>query len=765
MPTSIFPTGMSVSVGVIHKELTGTALGSLRHTRLFSTSFSAFEAHNEKHSELIESLKNSNSLLKHLELNSIRKRDIKEEERQKQRKQKQSFKQNFRTIGRILKLGRPDLKLFLLALLFILFAVLYPTSLVKLVGEAIDAFNNKTFDEDGDLLIWGYKYSTIFTAMVPFMVVLAICFWARIWVLKVLGERLVARLRLRVMKHLLRHDAAFYDQEKHKVGDLISRLSSDAYVVSRSITSNLPDGMKNILFGIISSYMMYQINPILFGVMLLISPPITIGSVWYGEKIRQLSTRLQNATAGLTKVSEETLNAVKLVQAFSSEPKELSKYSDQVRNVIKIARKEALAQSNYLVSIYSLYHTGYLSCIALGMYLILQGKMSTGDVVAFTMYLEFFNMALYSLTTTYMELMKGAGAGVKLFNLIDYHDDVNPVKGTRVPSNLAKDIEFRDVVFSYPTRQHNKIFRGCSFNVPAASSTCFVAPSGCGKSTIALLLLRSYNIESGQILIGGKDIKDFQIRDLRRSVIAIVQQEPVLLSGSILENIVYGLTPAQISQLTMDDVIEVAKQANCHDFITALPDGYDTLIGSRGASLSGGQKQRVAIARALIKKPAILILDEATSALDSKLESLINNTLKNLTSEGKMTIISIAHRLSTISKSENVIVLGKKGKVVEQGRFVELFSDPNSELSKLLDESSTQKKEDDERNDEQERLDKEAKEIEMRQRVQRGEIEMVKSLIADLPYTSKTELVKQMEQELAEEEESYEKEELTSHAP
>lgn len=727
----------------------------LGEIRSFSTTFRTLDKKDDRQA-LIESLKLSNSLRKHLELNTIKKRDIKEEERQNQRKQKQSFKQNIRTIARILMLGRPDLKLFLLALGFIFFAVLYPTALVKLVGSAIDAFNSKAFDADGDLLIWGYKYSTVFSVMVPFMVVLAICFWARIWVLKVLGERLVARLRLRVMKHLLRHDAAFYDQDKHKVGDLISRLSSDAYVVSRSITSNLPDGMKNILFGIISSYMMYNINPILFGVMLLISPPITIGSVWYGERIRQLSTRLQNATAGLTKVSEETLNSVKLVQAFSSEPKELTKYSDQVRNVIKVARKEALAQSNYLVSIYSLYHTGYLSCIALGMYLILQGKMTTGDVVAFTMYLEFFNMALYSLTTTYMELMKGAGAGVKLFNLIDYRDDVNPVTGARVPRTLAKDIEFRNVVFSYPTRPYNKIFRECSFKVPASSSTCFVAPSGCGKSTIALLLLRAYNLESGEILIGGQDIKQYQVRDLRRSVIAIVQQEPVLLSGSILENIVYGLTPGQINELTMDDVIEVAKQANCHDFVTALPDGYDTMIGSRGASLSGGQKQRVAIARALIKKPSILVLDEATSALDSKLESLINNTLRNLTSDGRMTIISIAHRLSTISKSENVIVLGKRGKVVEQGRFVELFSDPGSELSKLLDESSTQKPEEDGRNDEQERLDKEAKEIELRQSIERGEIEMVKSLICDLPYNSKMELVKQMEEELQEEQESYE---------
>jgi adenosinetriphosphatase len=232
---------------------------------------------------------------------------LREEEKEQQKKDRKPFRENIKTILRILKLGRPDLKLFLYALGFILFAVLYPTTAVKLVGSAIDAFNNNMKDSDGTLLIWGYKYSTVFGFMVPFMCLSAVCFWARIWVLKVLGERLVARLRLRVMKHLLRHDAKFYDHEKHKVGDLISRLSSDAYVVSRSITNNLPDGLKNVLFGIISSYMMFSINPMLFGIMLLISPPITFGSVWYGEKIRALSTRLQNATAGLTKVKKKLL--------------------------------------------------------------------------------------------------------------------------------------------------------------------------------------------------------------------------------------------------------------------------------------------------------------------------------------------------------------------------------------------------------------------------------------------------------------------------
>lgn len=681
----------------------------------------------------------STLIKQHLGISRIKKDEMMEEDKQKEFQQKKSFKENMRTIGRIIKLGRPDLRLFLYALAFILCAVLYPTASVKLVGSSIDAINQNLKDDDGNLLIWGYKAQSVFAVMVPFMCVLAVCFWARIWVLKVLGERLVARLRLRAMKQLVRHDAKFYDEDKHKVGDLILRLLSDAYVVLRSITSNLPDGLKNVLFGIISSYMMFSINPLLFGVMLCILPPITFGLVWYGEKIRGLSTKLQNASAGLTKAAEETLSLVKLIQAFTGEQKELAKYLTELRNVVNVAKTEALAQSNYSVSIYGLYHTGYLSCIALGVYLILQGQMTTGDVVAFTMYSEFFNLALYSLTTTYMELMKGSGAGVKLFDLIDYRNDVNAVKGKKITSHLGNDIIFNNVTFSYPTRPNLKVFDECSFKIPAASSTCIVAPLGAGKSTVALLLLRLYNVQGGKILIGGQDIADIQVRELRRKVIGVVQQEPVLLSGSILENIVYGLTPQQIGRLTMRDIVQAAQQANCHGFIMNFPDGYDTIIGARGASLSGGQKQRVAIARALIKRPSILILDEATSALDSRLESLINDTLRQLTSQGKMTIISIAHRLSTILKSENVVVLGKRGKVLEYGRFVELYSNPESELSKLLDSTAkpTPAKEDGE--EAEEPVDENTPE---------DELHKVRSLIDDLPYDIRAELIRQISDEI-----------------
>ena len=694
----------------------------------------------------------------HLDATNLKKKEIKQERFEEFQKQenKKTFKQNLRTIGRIIKLGKPDWKLFVLAIGFILCAVLYPTTAVKLVGSVLDSFNNNIKDKDGDLIVWGYKVSTVFAVMIPFMAVSAVCFWARIWVLKLLGERLVARLRARVMKNLLRHDQEFFDNDKHKVGDLISRLSSDAYIVSRSITSNLPDGLKNLLFGLLSSYMMYLINPMLFGMMLLISPPITIGSVFYGEKIRKLSTNLQNATAGLTKVSEETLNSIKLINAFTGEQKELRKYSTRLRRVVDVAKQEAFAQSNYSVSIYSLYHTGYLACVALGVYLMTKGTMSAGDVVAFTMYLEFFNSALYSLTTTYLELMKGAGAGVKLFALIDYKNKVPAIQGEKVttwrPTSVKDDIQFNDVTFSYPTRPNHTIFDHCNFKIVGGTSTCIVAPSGAGKSTVASLLLRAYDIQLGEILIGGKNIKDIQVRDLRRYIIGIVQQEPVLLSGTILENIVYGLTSSEINKLTMQDIIDVSKQANCHDFIVTFPDGYDTIIGNRGASLSGGQKQRIAIARALIKRPKVLILDEATSALDSKSESLINETLKNLTNEGSMTIISIAHRLSTISKSEFVVVLGKHGQVVETGKFVELFSDPDSELSKLLDESATsqaaadRQEEEEElqqenrhktQEDEREHINREAEEIENEQ----IKYSKAKNLIESLPLDMKQQLL------------------------
>ncbi len=221
-----------------------------------------------------------------------------------------------------------------------------------------------------------------------------------------------------------------------------------------------------------------------------------------------------------------------------------------------------------------------------------------------------------------------------------------------------------------------------NFKIPANSNVCVVGPSGRGKSTITSLLLRYYDVTGGEILLDGKDISKYSVKSLRRHL-GVVQQEPVLMSGSIRDNITYGIKSEHVSE---EEIIEAAKKANCHDFIDKFPDGYDTIIGPRGALLSGGQKQRISIARALIKNPAVLILDEATSALDSKSEYAINQTLQQLMRDEKLTTISIAHRLSTIRKADMVIVLGYDGKVAEIGKFEKLYADRNSALYKLLNE-------------------------------------------------------------------------------
>lgn len=707
--------------------------------RLYSTKPNLFEE------ELPEQLTVNDSVKQHIELT---RRNVEKAKQDEKGKSRTPFWESVKTIRRIIKLGRPDLRLFVYAVGFICCAVLFPTMLVKLTGAGIDALSNRSNSEE-QILIWGYDLWTISYFMIPFALFSSGCFWARLFLLKLLGERLVARFRQRVMKKLLQHDAAFHDADKHKAGDLISRLSSDAYIVSRSITSNLPDGLKNSLFGIVSSYMMYTISPTLFGVIAILSPVLISGSIYFGRQLEGLSRKLQDAVAGLTKVTEETLNSTKLVKAFAGEDKQLHKYSHELRKVVGVAKSEAMASSNYLLSIYSLFNSAYTVSLFFGFYLIMGNKLTTGELVSFTIYADYFNMALYSLTSVYVDLMKGVGAASKLFALIDYKDQVSPTKGTKAPALLNNDIEFRDVVFNYPTRPSDLVFNKCSFIIKGGSSTCFVAPSGAGKSTVASLLLRSYTLNSGAIFIGGVNIEDFQVRELRRQIIGIVQQEPILLSGTILDNIVYGMTEEELQQTTLSDVIEVAKQAHCHDFIEAFPDGYNTIIGSGGASLSGGQKQRVAIARALIKKPLVLILDEATSALDSKLEALINDTLKELNKRGDMTIISIAHRLSTISKSENVIVLEKNGGVVEEGKFISLINDPDSELSKLLDEHTFQAQEERVSEDElqkQERRDRECEDLEEAE-VRKLRLERIRLVVADLPYEVRAEIFKNIARE------------------
>ncbi|AET38526.1 ATP-binding cassette permease MDL2 Ecym_3007 [Eremothecium cymbalariae DBVPG len=510
------------------------------------------------------------------------------------------------------------------------------------------------------------------------LVVGATANFGRVVLLKIIGERLVSRLRSQVIKRTMHHDIEFFD--RNKVGDLISRFGSDAYVVSRSMTQNVSDGFKAIICGGVGMGMMFHISSTLTSVMLLFAPPLLVGAFIYGKKISAISRQLQQSSGNLTRVAEEQLNGIRTIKSFVAEKKEIRRYNDAIRQLFYVGKREAFTNATFFSSTTILGDMSFVIVLLYGANLVLQGALSIGDLTAFMLYTEYTGSSVFGLSTFYSELMKGAGAASRLFELMDHKNSVRSNISHALTPTQGK-IEFRDVSFSYPTRPSNQIFKHMSFTIEPGSNVCIVGPSGKGKSTITSLLLRFYDPNYGSILIDNHDISKFTTKSLRRHL-GVVQQEPTLMSGTIRDNITYGLSYTP----TMDEIRVVSKQCFCHGFITKFPDGYDTVIGPRGASLSGGQRQRIAIARALIKKPKILILDEATSALDVESEGAINYTLGTLMRSKELTIISIAHRLSTIRRSENIIVVGNDGSVVEVGKFDKLYRNEESELFKLLNE-------------------------------------------------------------------------------
>ncbi|ODV84390.1 hypothetical protein CANARDRAFT_200974 [[Candida] arabinofermentans NRRL YB-2248] len=590
----------------------------------------------------------------------------------------------FGEVIRLLKLARKDIKLFGVAVVLLFISASIVMSLPKITGAILDA--TRHYPDLQSIELYGFSLNTFLGIMAGLLCLSTICTFGRIIILRVLGEKLVARLRSSIMKKTLRQDMEFYDT--NKVGDLISRLSSDAYVVSRSVTQNMSDGIKHAIVGGSSITMMFLLSMKLSLVLLAFGPPLVFASYIYGMKIRAISRELQQATGSLTKVAEEQLNSIKTIQSFTAETKELRRYDDQIRDVFKISYKDALTNATFFASTGVLGNVTFLITLGFGTHLVMNGMMSVGDLTAYLIYTEYCGSATFGVANFYTDLFKGAGAASRLFELIDKEPTIEQVRGAKITSSRGH-IKFDKVSFYYPTRPNNKVFDEISFEIKPGSNVCIVGPSGRGKSTIASLLLRFYNPTSGTIYIDGEDISKYSVHSLR-SLVGFVQQEPVLMPGTLADNIKYGL-PSN-TKVTSDMIEWAAAKADC-DFINSFPEKFNTNIGPRGSLLSGGQKQKIAIARCLIKNPPILILDEATSALDSKSESAINLTLANLLRDKSITTISIAHRLSTIEKCDEILVLGYDGKLVEQGKFRELYADENSRLYKLLNESEMKKKE------------------------------------------------------------------------
>lgn len=536
-------------------------------------------------------------------------------------------------------------------------------------------------EEDVDnVKVFGLSLGGFFIALGGIFFVGALANATRIILLKTTGERVIARLRVRILKRSLEQDAVFLDY--NKVGDLISRLTNDASIITRSVTQNLSDGIRAVINGGVGLSMMCLVSLKLTGYLLLLGPPLALGAMLYGKKVRQISRKLQEEIGNLTKVAEESLSSTKTIQSFNGEASEVRNFSKQVRKVFNVGFLDAKYSGMFFGTTGFIGNCALLLLLSIGTSMVRHGEITVGDLTSFMMYSLYAGSSMFGVSNFYSELMKGLGAASRVFELNDRKPLIPATKGIKIhPGTLKGDITFENVDFFYPTRPNVNIFNKLNFHIRPGEHVCIVGPSGSGKSTIMHLLLRFYDPVSGSIKLDGRDIRNFNLKNYRR-IIGVVQQEPLLFSGTIEENIKYGYINA-----TKDEVRRAIELSNSNKFLDNFPNGIDTMIGPRGAQLSGGQKQRIALARALILRPKILILDEATSALDAESENAITRNINNRNIEG-LTTISIAHRISTIKSATRIIVL-KNGQMVETGTFKDLFTDQNSFLYELLSEQGS----------------------------------------------------------------------------
>ncbi|KAI0969870.1 P-loop containing nucleoside triphosphate hydrolase protein [Xylaria arbuscula] len=522
--------------------------------------------------------------------------------------------------------------------------------------------------------IFGLTMYQFFPALALVFTIGAAANFGRIVLLRVIGERVVSRLRSLLYRKTLAQEGEFFDA--NKVGDLTSRFIADTTIVGKSITQNVSDGLRSLISCTASFIAMAWISPSLVLTIFLAAPFIGAGTVIYSRIARRLATQSQKALGSLNKIGNERLESIRTVQAFAGESQEVGRYNIQVRKLFNIGKTQALTDARFFALNGWLGNMIIIGLLWHGGTLVKEGILTLGDLTTFMMYAVYAGTSVIGVTSFLSELMKGVGAATRLFELEDRKPAIAPTRGVRVQS-ASGVIEFKDVSFAYPTRPDNQIFKEMSFSIPGGSNVCIVGPSGGGKSTVTSLLLRFYDLDSGSINVNGVDIASMNAKSLRRHI-GVVAQEPVLFSGTIAENIAYSNPRADRAE-----IVQAASRANC-TFIGKLQKGLDTEVGSRGTQLSGGQKQRIAIARALLKNPDILILDEATSALDAESEVAVNAALAQLMS-GNMTIISIAHRLSTIKKSDIIIVLNSEGSVAETGSYTQLSADKDSAFSKLME--------------------------------------------------------------------------------
>ena len=515
------------------------------------------------------------------------------------------------------------------------------------VRRVVDNFNV----EDGALL------DQYFAAALGIAALLGLGTAIRYLLVTRLGERVVADIRMAVFDRVISLSPSFY--EKIMTGEVLSRITTDTTLILSVLGSSISIALRNVLLFIGGLILMLATSPKLTGLVLLIVPVVIVPILTLGRKLRKLSRENQDWIAESSGNASEALSSVQTVQAYTHEMRSQAAFAEVTEKSFDSARRRITIRAGMTAIVIFLVFTGIVGVLWIGAWDVRAGLMTAGTLIQFVIYSVMVAGAVAALSEVFGELQRAAGATERLVELLTAEDSVTEPDAPRtLPDPVRGDIVFDRVQFAYPARPGVQALDGVDLHIAPGETVALVGPSGAGKTTIIQLLQRFYDPHGGEIRMDGVPLTQMSRPGFRQHI-ALVPQDPVIFAASARDNIRFGRPDAS------DAEIEAAAQAAAaHDFIAALPEGYDTWLGERGVMLSGGQKQRVAIARAILRDAPVLLLDEATSALDAESERAVQQAVDRL-AEGRTTII-VAHRLATVKKADRIVVLDQ-GRVVSTG--------------------------------------------------------------------------------------------------
>ena len=496
-----------------------------------------------------------------------------------------------------------------------------------------------------------------FLAALAVAALLAVGTGLRYYLVTRLGERVVADIRKAVFDRMIGMSPACF--EKIMTGEVLSRITTDTTLLLAVIGSSMSVALRNVLIFLGGLGFMLITSAKLTGLVLLIVPLVIVPIVVLGRRLRVLSRENQDWIAESSGNASEALSSVQTVQAFTHELPSAATFAAVTERSYVSARKRIGTRAVMTMIVIFLVFSGVVGVLWIGARDVRAEAMSIGLLIQFLIYAIMVAGSVGALSEIWGELQRASGATERLVELLYSEDKVgDPVSGKALPQGGAGDIIFEDVHFHYPTRPETAALVGVNIRIKPGETVALVGPSGAGKSTILQLLLRFYDPDAGKITLDGVPLREMDRVTFRHSM-ALVPQDPVIFATSARENIRFGRPSA-----TDAEVVAAAQAAAAHEFLSALPDGYDTYVGERGIMLSGGQKQRIAIARAILRDAPILLLDEATSALDAESERAVQIAVSEL-SEGRTTLI-VAHRLATVKQADRILVLDG-GQIVAEG--------------------------------------------------------------------------------------------------